>query len=359
MITVYPKYEVQLHYGFNCIDAARNGMVVGASYSDRLGLIFDPSGSLLGEFPIPKDTRDVSISSDGRWICVSSWKGIEILSTADAKPVWELEGRFECGRFTNDQKTFLCVERKPVSDLPPDIDVNLLWQAHNFAPGAKIEEYCSIHRRDAKTLNLTDALNFIDPFSEGYFYLYPHPTNLGMGLFAQGDQHGQWVWWLGIAEPDMNFVSLIGFRDTKIIAYGPTFHPDGQEFLLLLDDDLVEIRRMRFPDFAVTGRCELDWGSNMETNIWDSPSGIYYLSAKHALVTSTKGRLYLFDCEKLKVLDEVMLLGHEPCSNEEGIDSDLNKLIQIERVDFVSTHWTGELGKDKLIRWEVDVSSIT
>jgi hypothetical protein len=101
----------------------------------------------------------------------------------------------------------------------------------------------------------------------------------------------------------------------------PAFSPSGREFVVTDEGKLYRYAYPNGPLLAQTRRFPEDEHAGED---------VCYLNEKHAVLTSAKGKLFIVDALKMKVIDELSLTGVEP--------RQVSRLIKFSDGRFLSAH---------------------
>jgi hypothetical protein len=120
-----------------------------------------------------------------------------------------------------------------------------------------------------------------------------------MGLWLAAGQDGQQVFWLDIDSSNVDCDEDADLQNTT----PPAFSPTGNEFMVV--DEQHRACRFRYPDVHLVKRCRSPCDDP-----FDYP--IQYLNTDIALARTRDGRHYALDVDTMRVIDEVVIKGHEP-----------------------------------------------
>lgn len=142
----------------------------------------------------------------------------------------------------------------------------------------------------------------------------------------------------------------------------PTFSPSMDEVLLLTNDAL---ERRRFPSFEQVGALAT-WPWHADGADEDSlGTDVEYITHARAIVSTSKGRLFVIDLARMEIADEAFLTGHAPrpvCElypslpEDTMIGSDLLYFCRYADGHFVSVHRElpepeRDAWRDRLVKW--------
>jgi hypothetical protein len=175
-----------------------------------------------------------------------------------------------------------------------------LWCLVASAPQAVVE--C----REVDSLSVIEKLVFENETGEGRpIFEYCRP-DLGLLFLPQSADVGGRVYWL---DPGHSTraprISREPSLDDILVVAPPVFSQDGSEFLVM-DQDRV-VHRFAYPPSRPLGACPLQ-----PTDADYFPSATSYLNQRLALVGTGNGRIMLLGLDSMRVVDEIVIEGHEP-----------------------------------------------
>jgi hypothetical protein len=295
------------------IDVAASGLVAAFARDGR-GNLFRP-----GEPPralrLPEawKVESLAISPTGGRISVVVEDGrrLSLLRTPDLQVLARLEGAFCSSAFSRDER--------------------VLWAVVRNGPAEAVLE-----ARDGTSIQVIGSAPVADPFRDSYFHPVPHPIDpTRLVVWAAAGQDGQCAYRAAWADRTVRVERLAEMKECTL----PAFSRSGDRLVMLCDEG--ELRHYTFPDGSLLGR--MPWPFDEE----DSERGDYALFAgdRRALFPTNEHRMHLVDLERMQVIDEVAVAGHEPRParelyrlDEDGLCTDLEVIVSLGADAFLSSH---------------------
>lgn len=162
-----------------------------------------------------------------------------------------------------------------------------------------------IQRRETKSWRIVSRMVVDDPFgsSEPFFHSAGQSDTLVLWLAA--GQDGQQIYWIVMRPDGFECKPVMDLRDV----IPPAFSKDGSEFLVF--DQAGTLQRYSYWPYRLLAHCESPCG---DEDYFDG--SMCYLDVKKALVATLHSRLFLIDLERLSVISENAVKGHEPKPTE-------------------------------------------
>jgi hypothetical protein len=292
MIQVAPQAQVELAHSAAYLAVCGEGHIAAISRSGS-GTFFAPNLTSPKRFSVPASIHFAELSQDGGELAVTASNGITTYSTVTFEQTGYLNDAFES-----------CLFASP----------GLFWTCAQFGKATKVVEV-----RDAKTKTRIAHRKVADPFAEGVFILYQHPSQNSAVILAGAGQDGQRVYW---ATLDRDTIQVKRFEDLHFTSR-PAFSPNGREFLVT---DEERVARYSYPNGPLLGEMDELAGDSVGYS-----DGVY-LDERRVLLTSAEGRLFVVDAEDMEVVDDLSILGFEelPMSPFQGfLGLSENKFLSI------------------------------
>lgn len=163
------------------------------------------------------------------------------------------------------------------------------------------DEKFEIQLRATRDWTIVDRIQLDDPFEDSRPSLHPTGRDSITALWLDASQNGQQLFWLRQRLGRFKRRPVDGIKHTT----APVFSPNGQEFLVL--DEQEAILKFQFSRIRRTGVCR------ERLNEEDSLEGpLCYVNERHALVATHHCRVLHLDVESMTIRGEVMIAGHEP-----------------------------------------------
>lgn len=327
---ILPKNEIQIDWSFSHINQPINSEWATIVSGDRKKVtLVDRNLSPKYEYQLPDEISCLAISPKGDLLAAIMANGNHLaIVAAENQLVFEEQ-------LPNPPVKFSHLHNKNgFQDCWFDADGVRFW-CMKLIEMKQVE----IQIRDTSSWQIQRQLLLKDPLGAGSsFSFHPHPENHILALYAAAGQHGQQIYWLYDDGTRIHAVEVPCLYDTA----PPEFHPAGGEFVVINNYDR-QISRFSFPDCNLLGICECPCP---DSDDWFRYS-MCYLSDDRLLIDTVEGRMYLIDIDKMEMLDELILSGHEPrpsqelypnLNEEEGLCSDLDCFYRFDSDRILSVH---------------------
>jgi hypothetical protein len=168
------------------------------------------------------------------------------------------------------------------------------------------EDHIEVQLRETEGWSIVDQAVVADPFggSAASFHSTARPDAWALWLAA--GQDGQCVYWLTCDGGRLHAAIEPSLENTV----PPAFSPGGDEFLTI--EVPGPLRRHRFPQAELLGACESPFGADDLFEI-----SLCYLDDTRALAGTASGRIAVVDTPTMRVVNEVVVEGHEPRPTED------------------------------------------
>ncbi len=188
--------------------------------------------------------------------------------------------------------------------------------------GPICDEEVEVQLIDVQNWNIVQQMPVEDRFAASDCSLHSTGKPSLVCLWLAAGQDGQQVLWL--KRKGSRFTSE---QEEQLVNTTPSvFSPDGLEFLVVNEDNAIckyELATMK------------QIGAPLESEDEDNPfaESLCYLDCRHALASTGEGRLFLVDTDRIRVVEEVELEGHEAppigeyypsLSKERGLGTDIS-----------------------------------
>ncbi|MEG4309571.1 MULTISPECIES: hypothetical protein [unclassified Microcoleus] len=324
---ILPKHERQIDWGILAINQRTDSdWTIATSCDSKKVTLVDRNLSPKYEYQLPDEISCLAISPKGDLLAAIMANGNHLaIVTAENQLVFEEQLPHPPVKFSYNKNGF--------QDCWFDADGVRFW-CMKLIEGGEVE----IQIRDTNSWQIQRQLLLEDPFCWSSFSFHPHPENQILALWAAAGQDGQQIYWLYDDGTEIHAVEVPCPDDTG----PPEFHPAGGEFVVVHDCDR-QISRFSFPDCNLLGICECPCP---DSDDWFRYS-MCYLSDDRLLIDTVEGRMYLIDIDKMEMLDELILSGHEPrpsqelypnLNEEEGLCSDLDCFYRFDSDRILSVH---------------------
>ncbi|MEG3932917.1 MULTISPECIES: hypothetical protein [unclassified Microcoleus] len=324
---ILPKYEKQIDWSFSYINQRTDSeWTIATSCDSKKVTLVDRNLSPKYEYQLPDEISCLAISPKGDLLAAIMANGNHLaIMTAENQLVFEEQLPNPPVKFSYNKNGF--------QDCWFDADGVRFW-CMKLIEGGEVE----IQIRDTNSWQIQRQLLLEDPFCWSSFSFHPHPENQILALWAAAGQDGQQIYWLYDDGTEIHAVEVPCPDDTG----PPEFHPAGGEFVVVHDCDR-QISRFSFPECNLLGICECPCPDSDDRFSYST-----YLSDDRLLINTGNGRMYLIDIEKMEMLDELILSGHEPRPSqelypnlkdvEEGLCSDLDRFYRFDSDSILSVH---------------------
>ncbi|MEG4807064.1 hypothetical protein QUA82_04450 [Microcoleus sp. F8-D3] len=325
---ILPKYEIQIDWGILAINQRTDSEWSMATSCDcKKVTLVDRNLSPKYEYHLTDEISCLAISPKGDLLAAIMANGNHLaIVTANNQLVYEQQ-------LPNPPVKHYLYNENGFQDCWFDADGLRFW-CMKLIESDQVE----IQIRDTNSWQIQRKFLLKDPFGGSTFSFQPHPENQILALWAAAGQDGQQVYWLYDDGIKIHAVEVACLADTT----PPVFHPAGSEFLVL-DDSNRELSRFSFPDCNLLGQCQWPWPDSDDSFDYS----MCYLSDDRLLINTNEGLMYLIDLNKMEMLDELILSGHEPrpsqelypnLNEEEGLCSDLDCFYRFDSDRILSVH---------------------
>jgi hypothetical protein len=304
MIKVSPQARITLGHTAFHVAPAKDGRIAVMSNSG-IGTFLGRDLTVLSAFSIHQRPSHAALSPDGSLLAITASDGITFYSTATFERTHYMNDAYQWCLFGSD-----CV----------------FWTSSRFTTLTTVLEAWDL----TKETRIAKA-KIADPFGDSIFLLFPHPLPSSVVVWAAAGQDGQMLFWASLESETIQVTPFV----QQDFTLPPAFSPSGKEFLIFSAGQLY---RYGYPNGPLLAQMDQLAGDEC---IGDS---ICYLDERHALLTSAKGRLLVVEVVKLKVLEEVSLVGEEnprPVSN----------VVRLADGRFLSVHRDLSGACDRLMVW--------
>jgi hypothetical protein len=163
------------------------------------------------------------------------------------------------------------------------------------------EVECMVY--DTVKWNMVTKICIDDTFGNSYFSFHETPyTNL-LALWMAAGQDGQELFWLSVKKQMIECLKLESLSDHT----PPCFLSCGNEFLIIDEED--RICKYSYPELELLGKHE------SQNDDYMAGYSLCSVNERKALAILNE-RVFLFDIERMCVLEEVIVEGHEPQPTE-------------------------------------------
>ncbi len=327
---ITPLAQLQLSHQVNLLEVTPDGKrIVVASSQDEI-LVLDENFRTLFEYNIGYSIDNLTVSPNGQILVCTNKNGQFLVIQID-------------GKVLLDEINIGCHEMHCNACLFSN-DGSQLWNV------VQIENnQVQIQYRETERWQVLKSAVLLNGNSYNYFSLSPHPENKLLAAWEAAGQDGCWMYWIWKDDVEIRVLEIPELEN-KI---PPEFHPAGGEFLII--DDLARLCRYRFPDCHLIGTATLELEE-------EDYFGYYmcYLSDERAIVKSENFRLCIVDLDSMRVIDEVILQGHEPrplneifaeITGDRSIYGNVSYFKRAGKNRIVSLHRRDEGTQDTLLLW--------
>ncbi len=323
---ILPKYERQIDGGILAINQRTDSDWTMATSCDKKVTVRDRNFSPKYEYQLPDEISCLAISPKGDLLAAIMANGNHLgIVTAENQILFEELLPNPPVKFSYSKNRFM--------DCWFDADGVRFW-CIKLIEGEEVE----IQIRDTNSWHIQRKIRLKDHFYDRGFLFQRHPENQILAVWTTEGQGESQIYWLYDDGMKIHAVEVLCADDYM---GPPEFHPAGGEFLIVHDCGR-KISRFSFPDRNLLGICE--WPDA------DDGFGYYmcYLSDDRILVNTDEGLMYLIDINKMKISDQLILIGHEPRSSkelfpnlknvEEGLCGDLHCFYRFDSDSILSVH---------------------
>ncbi|MEG3834891.1 hypothetical protein [Microcoleus sp. Z1_C3] len=325
---ILPKHEKQIDWGILAINQRTDSdWTIATSCDSKKVTLVDRNLSPKYEYQLPDEISCLAISPKGDLLAAIMANGNHLaIVTAENQLVFEEQlPHPPVKHYLDNENGF--------RDCWFDADGVRFW-CMKVIEGEEVE----IQIRDTNSWQIQRKLLLKDPFGSSSFSFHPHPENQILAIWAAAGQDGEQIYWLYDDGTEIHAVEVPCPDDTG----PPEFHPAGSEFVVLHGCERT-ISRFSFPDCNLLGICEWPWPDSDDGFLFS----MCYLSDDRLLINTNEGLMYLIDLNKMEMLDELILSGHEPrpsqelypnLNEEEGLCSDLDCFYRFDSDRILSVH---------------------
>jgi WD40 repeat protein len=327
---ITPLAQLQLSHRANLLEATPDGTrIVVASYQGEI-LVLDENLITLFEYDIGYTIDNLTISPNGQNLACTNKNGQILVIRID-------------GNVLLDETTSNCQEMYCNECLFSN-DGTQLWHVVELE-----NNQVQIQYRETKQWQVLKRAVLLNGNSYNYFSLTYHPENKVLAVWEAAGQDGCWMYWVWDDDVEIRVLEIPELEN-KI---SPEFHPAGGEFLVV--DDLGRLCRYRFPDCHLMETAALKLEEEDDFAYY-----MCYLSDERAIVKSENSRLFIVDLDSMRVIDEVILKGHEPRSlneifpkfaNDRSMCGNISYFKRAGQDKIVSLHRRYEELQDTLLLW--------
>lgn len=243
-------------------------------------IVVDAALGVLGRVGLRSKPEDIALTVDGTLLVVADTQSLCARSIRDGGSRWSVSGNFiGCHAVTN-----------------------YIWAANSLGDVVEV----SLH--DPATGELLRSTTLEDPFGGSAVMFFAHPTAQRTVIWLAAGQDGQTAY---LANDDGRMIraSEIPPRDHL----PPTFLADGNTYLTAGDEQL-EHRRSPTGDSIAA----LSWPTIEDEELEDPPgAAIQILPGRFASWSSSNGRIFIVDIDRMKFVDELTIAGHPVRTVEE------------------------------------------
>lgn len=328
MISISPLTEVALGHRALHLAVGKSGHIVAIS-KEGAGSLLAPDCLKTMCFDLECHVKGVSISPSGDLLAVLDEDALSLIHLPDFVENHRLDGMFESCLFSPSGR--------------------LLWTAKRVSG-----EVAAIEIFETEKWQTVGNSEVADPFGDSGLMLFAQPNDAGVTLWVAAGQDGQSLYWARYADSKVTVEPFPKLMDTT----PPAFDQAGRRFLVVSGGTVC---LFQYPGGPELGR--IAWP------LEDDPPAemIAFLGNQHALAHSGNGRLFLLDLNRLAIVEEMQIRGHEPRPVKDLFPNlprdlqpctDLSTFIPLPSGTFLSLHhalpsksiadW-----RDQLITWRV------
>jgi hypothetical protein len=193
--------------------------------------------------------------------------------------------------------------------------------------GPTSDEGIELQLIDANDWTTVQKAAVEDPFGASSCSLHSTGKPGLVSLWIAAGQDGQQVHWLKRRGSKLS----CELEDQLANTAPPVFSSDGSEFLVVNENNAI----CKY-EFATMKRS----GAALEAEDEDNPfaESLCYFDKRHALASTNEGRVFLVDTQRMKVVEEVEVEGHEPrpigeyypmLAKERGLGTDISWVTRL------------------------------
>jgi hypothetical protein len=168
------------------------------------------------------------------------------------------------------------------------------------------EDHIEVQLRETEGWSIVDRIVVADPFGGSAASFHPTARPDTWALWLAAGQDGQCTCWLTRDGDSLGAAIESCLED----AIPPVSSPDGDAFLTI--EVSGPLRRYRYPQVELLGSCDSPYG---EDDLFGT--SLCYLDSTRALAGSDNGRIAAVDTAAMRVVNEVIIEGHEPRPTED------------------------------------------
>ena len=190
-----------------------------------------------------------------------------------------------------------------------------------WAVGPISDDEIELHLVDTSDWSTVQTATTDDRFGESRCSLHGTSNSSLIALWIAAGQDGQRIIWARRRGSKFSCEPA----DQLVNTTPPVFSPDGSSFVVLNDDSTI--CKYEFPAMKRIGPL-------LESEDEDNPfaESMCFLDQRHILASTGEGRIFLIDTERMRIVEEVEVEGHEPrpigeyypsLANERGLGTDI------------------------------------
>jgi hypothetical protein len=301
-----------------------------AASQDGYVAVLDETFKVVNHLRFESEIKDISLDSSQRRISVVDSKSGNLF-------VGDLDGKviFKDQKYQRFEACFFQAK------------AGLMWGIQRIS-GEEVECYVF----DTLNWNVIANLSINDDFIDSSFSFHEVPDNHGVSLWMAAGQDGQKIFWLKLNQGKIECQEESLLEDT----IPPAFNDAGNEFLVSDDQKLY---RYSYPSVQLLD----SYSYPDDTYIGYS---LCYIGKDQALISMGDGRIFKINTEKMMMVEEVIVKGHEPkaaeyyypslkgdpeiCTDISGFYRYGNKIIAVYRRDYNPSL---KIWKDSLLFFDI------
>jgi WD40 repeat protein len=324
-LLITPLAELNLPYVATFLVATPDSQIITVASSEGDVSVMDGNLLTLYSYNLGFSIADLTINPNGEILAATGKNGQFVIFKTNGEIIFEQK----ISHYDEDELDYGCLF---------SADGTKLWDISENIDGQIIIQY-----RETKSWQVLKQA-FIPNPGDCYFNLLSHPKSEMISVSETAGQDGSWTYWVWDNDREMRVEEVSTLEETV----PPEFHAEGKEFLAFYYNK-AELIRYSFPDCIYMGSMTLELEGNDFLSFHQC-----YLSKNRAIVKSENGRLFMISLNQMKVLDEIILQGHEPCKKEDYSYTDIswfkgigeNRILSIHRHDYREK-------RNTLLLWEI------
>lgn len=174
-------------------------------------------------------------------------------------------------------------------------DGTKLWEI-----GANADEQIQIQYREIENWQVLQQAIMPNCSSCSYFTLTSHPESQVISVWEGTGQCESSIYFVWDEDCEIRVLEAPHLDDPAT----PEFHPQGKEFLVKSDCN-SQLHHYSFPYLHLMGSTDFE----IEEDFFSYD--YCYLSDNRAIAKSEEGRLFIIALDSMKIIDEVIIVGHE------------------------------------------------